>query len=126
MDDLYFARSFQRHGAFALLSSDVTGERVATSTNLFCPLSAAVRNGKHAAGLPSASRENCRPLSSATLQAADDTLRHLRTNRCVAVLSFLEEGRPLSRSPPIVGAVVDDNDDDYDVLSSAITAQVAL
>lgn len=40
LDDLYFAR-FERHGAFALLSSDVAGGRVATSTNLFCPSSAA-------------------------------------------------------------------------------------
>lgn len=62
-------------------------------------------------------RRRCKPLMT--------LCRYLRAGRCVAVLSFLEEGRPLSRSPPIVGAVVDDNDDDYDVLSSAITAQVA-
>jgi len=104
------------------LSSDVRAARTSAQAREMFSIRAPVHRssapvcnaGKHTASLSLASRENCRPLSSSPmLQVPDDTLRHSREGRSlslslslslsfslslcvVAVLSFLEEGRPLS------------------------------
>lgn len=127
LDDLYFARSFERHGAFALLSSDVAGGRMATSTNLFCPSSAEVRNGKHrlqaCLGLLAKTVGRCRRRRCKPLMTLCGTWERAAVLRCLVFSKRVDPCRGRRRSS--VPTVVDDNDDDYDVLSSAITAQVA-